>query len=243
MKEKTPRMLLRMLLLLLVCMLSALSVIGTPAGVTYTSYSNATGTPAAATIRNESSGGGYIYTVDLNATQIDTRWKAYIGNVTGKLTLEDSNGYVIYDWTVSAATEGEVYATRSSSTVNWTNISCAQNGQVNTEGTTLSQTSTDDNLTVTFVNDTHSAFIVGVTVFATDACGYTTNTYIGNVSQRNSFDEVLLFDGSRMVYTTVINDSTTGYNADTYDFQMLLPENGADGWDSSTAYYFYVELS
>ena len=44
----------------------------------------------------------------------------------------------------------------------------------------------------------------------------------------------------------IIEQNADGYRGqlgETYDFQMIVPEVGLDSWTSSTAYYFYVELS
>src|SRR3989338_5789452 len=41
--------------------------------------------------------GGYIFTMNLDTTQQNKRWKAYVGNVTGKLTLDDASSYTIFD--------------------------------------------------------------------------------------------------------------------------------------------------
>jgi hypothetical protein len=65
-----------------------------------------------------------------------------------------------------------------------------------------------------------------------------------------------LYDGTNLtdysagvIYAALIENDVSGYNGNdpvdntTYDFQMLVPEVGTDTWTSSTAYYFYVELT
>jgi len=100
-------------------------------------------------------------------------------------------------------------------------------------------------------------------VLANDTCP-TINTYVndsqGPANDDDLFEEILLYDGPRkqnftdvsgfrnVVYATIVEQDVTGYdhtvsNGATYDFQMILPEVGLDTWSSSTAYYFYVELS
>src|SRR3989339_232010 len=79
---------------------------------------------------------GTITTLELNATQQDYKWKAYVGNVTGNLVLDNANAKSIYDWTLGTIT-GEVYATRSSSTVNWANVSCVNQSVLDAEETAL----------------------------------------------------------------------------------------------------------
>ena len=56
---------------------------------------------------------GTITTAIINATQQDQRWKGYVGNVSGILTLDDTNGNTLYDWSMVGFTlTGEVYASR-----------------------------------------------------------------------------------------------------------------------------------
>ena len=57
----------------------------TPSGPTVTFISNETKQPSAARMINTT--GGSITTVVLNATTQDTRWKAYVGNVSGKTAV------------------------------------------------------------------------------------------------------------------------------------------------------------
>jgi hypothetical protein len=66
--------------------------------------------------------------------------------------------------------------------------------------------------------------------------------------QNTRFEEMALYDGTNLtngnvIFSTVLELDKYGYNNQTYDFQMILPERGLDGWSSSTAYYFYMELS
>ena len=46
-----------------------------------------------------------------------------------------------------------------------------------------------------------------------------------------------------VIYASKIETDETGFDSLTYDFQMLVPEDGTTGFASSTAYYFYVELT
>jgi len=56
-----------------------------------------------------------------------------------------------------------------------------------------------------------------------------------------------------LVYAAIIEDDATGFNGVTYDYQILLPQDGNvlqgagtgttdDSIKSNTEYYFYVEL-
>ena len=194
--------------------------------------------------------GGYISTFIINATTQNVRWKAHVGNVTGKLTLDDATGATIYDWTLaSTSTSGEIYATRNSSTPLWTAIKCANNSLLEKEDVYLAQTNPDDNISKTF-NSTgsHASFLIGSVTISANTCP-TLNTYVNNVSQDTRFEEMALTDSGNftlngsIIYASILEQDRQGYNAAFYDFQLLLPENGGASWTSSTAYYIYVELT
>jgi hypothetical protein len=60
------------------------------------------------------------------------------------------------------------------------------------------------------------------------------------------YDGTSAGSGGSVVYAALTTDNGHGYDGvtgNTYDFQMIVPERGVDDWASSTAYYFYVELS
>lgn len=215
-----------------------------PDGVTIVPIRNETATPATAGLLNTS--GGSITTVNLNGTTQNVRWKAFVGNATGKLTLEDSAGAVIYDWSLSSIT-GEVYTTRASGSVNWTGVGCANATHVSNEDVTLNHTNKDDNITATFNTQTHAAFFVDVNQITANSCR-SVHTYVNSTAQSTDFEEVILYDGTnltngKIVFTTILEQDIYGYNNRTYDFQMIVPERGEPAWESSTAYYLYAELS
>ena len=186
--------------------------------------------------------GGSISVIVLNATSQNLRWKAYVGNVSGSYVLADSSGSRIFDWTMTNPT-GEVYATRYSGTLNWSNIQCAQKSHVEAENIALGHNSVDDNITATFNRTEHSLFYVADRIFENNECNHTAFTYVNNQTQTSRFDEILLYDGSHLVYTTLIESNSIGFDGTRYDFQMLVPERGSDGWGGATPYYFYVEIT
>jgi hypothetical protein len=51
-----------------------------------------------------------------------------------------------------------------------------------------------------------------------------------------------LYDSTSIIYATILENDLAGYDGQTYDFQMLVPENGSQGFTGATAYYLYVEL-
>jgi hypothetical protein len=206
---------------------------------------------------NGTHAGGYIFTIQVFSMIQDRKWKAFIGNVSGRLTLDDGDSYTIYDWDQFTGTiGGEIYTTRFSSAVNWSNINCTW-GYSNTsnktvlenENSALSLTSTADNITRTFNDTIHPQMQVGNRVIPQNTC-FSTKTFINNSRQTtNVFAEILLYDGisgtdGKIIYTTSIDTSNQyGYRNDTnYDFQLIVPENSSTTAPGSTPYYFYVEL-
>ncbi len=241
-------------LFILSTILLGFSVFAVPVGPTVTYKGNTTmNTTSAVTMNYTGSGniaGGYIYTANLNSNQKNPRWKAFVGNVTGTLVLQDADGYSIYDWSVTTALTGEVYATRSSTTISWSTIACATNSNVSNEMVALNHTNINDNISTTFDASDNDQFVVGTTTIGANTCN-TTNLYVnGSAPTADEFEEVLLHDGDNMVYTAILEQDLHGFdgnqseaNSTTYDFQLMLPEDGSATWASSTAYYFYVELT
>ena len=123
-----------------------------PSGPVVTLIANETKQPGAATIINTT--GGSITTIRLNATTQNLRWKAYVGNVTGSLVLDDAGDNTIFDWSLTTFV-GEIYATRSSSTINWSGINCTNSTVLGLENVLLNHTNPDDNITKTFNSQTH----------------------------------------------------------------------------------------
>jgi len=187
---------------------------------------------------------GTITVITLDSNQQDYKWKAYVGNVSGKLALDDASTKTIYDWTLGTPT-GEVYVTRASS-VAWASIECANETVISNEQTALGMLSSDnDNINKTFNFTVHANIDVATNTIANSTCP-STATYVDDVPQTidetANFQEVLLSDpltGS-LVYTTTIENNQYGYNNETFDFQLLVAENESS--TTPTLYYFFVEL-
>jgi len=187
--------------------------------------------------------GGSFTTVILSAETQNIRWKAYAGNVTGVLTLDDNGEYSIYQWTLQQYT-GEVYASRASS-IDWTSIACATPYNVSIEETAMNHTTTNaDSINSTFNLKIHKTFFVGNTPINQNTCK-STFTWANDTAQTPDitapFQEVLIHDGTSLIYTTCIDDGTQGFNYKNYDFQMIVAERGVGGYEN-TRYYFYLEL-
>jgi hypothetical protein len=187
--------------------------------------------------------GGSFTTLVLNVSYQNQRWKAYAGNVTGRLTLQDSEGYSIYDWGLTTV-GGQVYASRNDS-VEWSSIGCAPSAIINNEQTILNHAaSAADSINSTFSGIGHRAFYVGSSQITQNTCP-SIATYINSTAQsldENAlFQQVLLSDSSALVYTTLLEDGKEGFNLRRYDFQMIVAESGIS--PTPTPYYFWVELS
>ncbi|RME52008.1 hypothetical protein D6783_06095 [Candidatus Woesearchaeota archaeon] len=187
--------------------------------------------------------GGSFTTLALNLTQQTPRWKAYVGNLTGRFVLQDANNYSIYDWN-TASVSGEVYATRNNS-IQWSAIRCANATEIAAEEAFHNMTSTQpDTINKTFNNTVHRGFFVGSTYIANSTCSAIA-TYVNGTAQAPSenadFQEVLLSDTNYLVWATLLEQDAQGYNNQPFDFQMIVPESEVKS--SPTTYYFYAELS
>ncbi len=208
---------------------------------TLTSVSNETKSAVGTKMFNVS--GGYLSTFNLSSTVQNSRWKAFIGNVTGSFTLDDSTGATIYDWSIATIT-GRVYATRQSGAVTWASINCSNTTYLNTEASLMYHNNVNDQLNKTFnasASGTHDSLWVGSVFIPANTCP-TINTYVNDITQDSSFEEMALSDGVNTVYATIMEEDVTGYDGSKYDFQMIVPENGSSGFSSSTAYYTYIEI-
>jgi hypothetical protein len=234
---------LSIVLLLLIFGLTLFSsVMALPVGpsLTFNSTTNSTPRPAVAI----TTAGGTFTTLVLNATSQTYRWKAYVGNVSGKLALADATNKSIFDWSVTSVT-GEVYATRSNVAIDWSSISCADTALINNEDTYMNMSLVSpDSINKTFNNTIHRSFYVGTVNIPSSSCRAIATYVNGSAqipSENAAFQEILLKDGlSNLIFTTLVNSSTFGYNNQKYDFQMILPENEYN--PTPTNYYLYVEL-
>jgi len=187
--------------------------------------------------------GGRIVTLDINATVQNPRWKAFVGNVTGKFTLMDTEGAIVFDWSIASMT-GRVYATANSTALSWATINCSNVTTLEAENVRMNHTRSDDNITRTFNssgNGTHDEFYVANRQMPANTCP-TLNTYNNSLAQDTIFEEAALFDGSNTIYAALLEQDMGGYNNYKYDFQMIVPEIGLSDFTGATAYYIYVEI-
>ena len=201
---------------------------------------------------------------ELNITGISPTqtWQGYYGEVTGTITLDDANNNTMYDWGL-AEPQGEIYASNGS-IVTWANIQCLNYSGDGAAEINLSIVegmfglASDD---VDGVNETfdvsgllsddatqHPIVYVGTYTIGAGTCP-ATDTYESDAQGSTDFIEVLLTDTDSIIFTSIIendvvgNDTEiTGFDSLTHDFQLLVGEDGHDGDDTTTPYYFFVEL-
>lgn len=198
-------------------------------------------------------------------------WQGYVGNITGTITLDDSSNYTLYDWTVLDP-EGEIYATYLSSVDwstgnvlcwNWstgaasylqlyeleTNLTGGTGDGTPNDYAGIRSNATDvDGVDETFSalgGGTHSAFYVAGQSIAADSC-HTTDLY--NSTGGGVFQELLLYygansgNGDGVIYTSILQSDGDGYDTNTWDFELIVGEDGHLGNTATQTYYFYVEL-
>jgi hypothetical protein len=231
-------------LVILLSMTAGVYAVVQPEGPTATYVRSENYTAGGAYSRGSAEERGSITWINFDGRTQTNTWKGYVGNVTGKLNLEDADGDVLYDWSI-ASTTGEVYALRKSTAPTWANVECANAATIANEESALDITgSADDALDQTFSNSTtHAAFGVGSKSIPAGRCN-ATHLYVNNASS-DDFSEVLLrdtADSNYVIYASLINNSATGFDGAQYDFQMIVAENASSGTPTPITYYFYLEL-
>lgn len=194
-------------------------------------------------ISNVSAQGGNVTELRIDALTVTKTWQGYFGNITGNIRLDDANNNSFYVWGNTTNVAGEVYAARNS-TIQWSTVNCTDAAERDLEETYLGVTAVDgDSVTNTFNSTTHPSFNVGLTPIDSDSC-FSTNANVNNTAQADAFHQILLSDNSsNILYTTIIEGDTHGFDGRVTDFQLMVGENEHDGNDGPTTYYFFVELS
>ncbi|MFH1174195.1 MAG: hypothetical protein V1725_03625 [archaeon] len=193
------------------------------------------------TSQNASAQAGNVTRLDISAYQLTKSWQGYFGNLTGDLLLSDGSNNRLYNWSLTSPS-GEVYASRNSS-ITWATVNCSNSTQVTLEETALGHSASDgDSVTNTFGSTSHPWFLLGSNNI-TGCKSVTLNNASGE--QTSMFWNVLLSDNAdSTVYTTILENGASGFNAEAVDFELIVGEDGhGDAASSVTPYYFWVELS
>ncbi len=186
--------------------------------------------------------GGTINTILVDVVQQNPRWKAYVGNLTGVLTLDDESGQSIFRWELEDEdVTGNVFISRSDS-INWSDIDCPTDIDIENEDSSLGFSSTSaDSVNRTFSEETHPTISIGLTNIDENTCR-STSTFVSNNPQDHNnadFPLILLASGSDLVYATPINKGTQSYNTGSLvDFQSIVPDQVV----GTSTYYFYAEI-
>ncbi len=113
----------------------------------------------------------------------------------------------------------------------------------------VNETFTCDTCDFKATSTTHTSFYVGGQyINGSGMNGPCPSTKLYNGTREEIFEEVLLYqdvtgtgdDG--IIYASLLQNSINGYDNSTYDFEMLVGEDGHSGDIIDTVYYFYVEL-
>jgi hypothetical protein len=213
---------------------------------------------------------GNVTRLSITGNSISQSWQAYFGNITGTISLQNSANNKIFGWNNVYPT-GEIYATELSS-VNWTsaNLQCysfttdstiylslpeyegwgTNNGPAYS-GMGLARDD-PDGVDETFSNASangHTSFYTGIKYFNGSTTG--ANIHCPRAKLYNSsgvpgqYEEVIIYavKEARPVFTSIIlKYGARGFDGKTWDFEMLVPENGHNGNSATTTYYFYMEL-
>jgi hypothetical protein len=196
----------------------------------------------AAGAKNVSALAGNVSELTISATAITDVWQGYFGNITGTVVLDDANNKSMYAWQ-DLSPAGEIFAVRTADAVSWASISCANNSEIAAEESALNITAGElDGINETFNRTSTTDIYVGTQPVAD--CIFSQYLFENDAAAvSNNFEEILLHDGTNMVYTAIINQDKTGYDNAAHDFQLMVPEDGHSGNTATTPYYFYVELN
>ncbi len=174
--------------------------------------------------------GGNATTLSATTETQTLSWQGFYGEVSANMSLENSNGSVLYSWT--NATNGTIYLSRKAA-VNFANITAVNVCTVD-ESITGTGSARVNN---TFRSSNNTELIVGGTVIPPGtACAM--NSYVNNASQSSAFEEIILTDdGVTTIYATQIEENAPGFDGQPHDWQALVPSNL-----TTLTYYVYVEF-
>jgi len=228
-------------MLLLIVTLGAAVALAEPIGPD-TINATAKGRRADTPPQNVSALAGNVTELSISATAVTDVWQGYFGNISGTIVLDDANNKSMYAWQ-DFSPLGKVYAVRTSNSVSWAGIACANITNIEADETALNIGATEkDGINETFNATSSADFYVGTKHIT--GCSYSQFLYENDApASQNNFEELLLNDGTYMLYTAIINQDKTGYDNAAHDFQLMVPEDGHSGDTNPTLYYFYVELN
>jgi len=222
------------------------SVLAIPNGANFTEIKTEYGSTSHSP-EGHSAYGGNVTEMDVDGFTVTAAWQGYFGNVSGTIDLADASGNILYNWSGLATADGEVYVANQSS-VTWSGVRCYNLtvGNITDNVTALESyfninSSDTDGIDETFALNNHAGFTTAGTSFGSGECS---NTQLLNNTGGAAFDEVMIkaVTENIPVYVAILSDDTPGFDGETHDFEMMVPEDGHDGDTTPTTYYFYAEL-
>ena len=209
---------------------------------------------------------GNVTELNIFGYSITQSWQGYFGNVSGTLTLSNSAGDAMYNWSV-ASPRGQIYASVNNS-LQWQYVQCfnytsfgdfeddkPQAGNTSLNGLNLTQLEDMFNIPRSAVDgvdetfnlfgvDGHRSFYTSSMLFGDGQCPSTRVFGSAGSQNKNEFEEVLLYEpeSKSIVFTSLLNENLQGFDGKSYDFQMLVLEDGRGTNTETTNYYFYLEI-
>jgi hypothetical protein len=201
---------------------------------------------------------GNVSALTIYTEAITQGWQGYFGNITGTITLDDSLNRTLYDWALTSP-EGEVYAT-TTNIVSWYNVSCPTANNISYHENTTYKFNTYandslkpdhdvDGIGETFAADFDLSFYAGPTLINGASGCKAAYLYVNSAADATeTFTETILQDNSTtngaLIFTSLIKQGkAVGFDGISHDFQMIVAENGHNGNEVTTLYYFYVEIA
>jgi len=95
---------------------------------------------------------GNVSELIFNASTVTRTYQGYFGNITGFITLGDSQNNTLYDWSV-ASPKGQIYAVRDPTVPVWETVTCASQDELQSEDLRIgaNETIDEDSVNRTFV--------------------------------------------------------------------------------------------
>ena len=197
---------------------------------------------------------GNVTQLYVNTTSVTRRWAGFFGNLSGEIRLDDASNFTLYLWAGDLDPRGEVYA-GDAVIGNWLSVRCV-NLSAKYPGVNCSEAIGGNCLNITEIQNKSGGAVdaadsINTTFNYTSTITVDINTInqcpatrlFGQDSQPNAnWTEVLLTENNTntLIYAAIINQSIIGFNNQSWDFNLLLGENGDDVL--ATTYYFYTEL-
>ena len=187
--------------------------------------------------------GGNITQLNLTSELLTQKWAAYYGNLTGDISLRDTTGYTVFNWSWTIGDGAEVCASTASS-FNWTDLENATEAAVDANWSFAA--GDVDSAANTFSLYTEDFTIAGVTV--NNVPSFTTGPETAN----DDFETGVMGDGdnaTKIDFVFCVNADAadcTGpggcsYNNRPVNYELMVPTNEAAG--ATETFYFYVELN